>query len=361
MAAAGGLEQWQKDGFFQAAEEVQESADLMESIYRTWMRERDSGANLEELSDLQRELKTALGTAKWQLEQFERAISMSNDKYSLEEGTLARRRQFVVAMEDQISQVEKQINDYSIDNDRRGLNWVKLDDEERDDLVAFLSAPAQLSQDTKKRDNTYHSPSKQKNVLIGANDPRDMAAISKDRHKTEALCREISNGQSEACCLAEQLNGHSTSPSSGGEHWKIDISDDKDDDRKLSPNKVEASSQATAFSGIMKTTESFTRVRWLRNSLWKAKSDEHLPLRYDMPNHLDWRVITLLAQRFNGLTERSRSCFSGWKENSRVSGRMGGLHIQGPQYNTQFGRSIRITLLLVLSIFLIVPFLVYSA
>jgi hypothetical protein len=28
MAAAGGLEQWQKDGFFQAAEEVQESADL---------------------------------------------------------------------------------------------------------------------------------------------------------------------------------------------------------------------------------------------------------------------------------------------------------------------------------------------
>jgi hypothetical protein len=28
MAASGGLEQWQKDGFFQAAEEVQESADL---------------------------------------------------------------------------------------------------------------------------------------------------------------------------------------------------------------------------------------------------------------------------------------------------------------------------------------------
>jgi hypothetical protein len=28
MAAPGGLEQWQKDGFFQAAEEVQESADL---------------------------------------------------------------------------------------------------------------------------------------------------------------------------------------------------------------------------------------------------------------------------------------------------------------------------------------------
>lgn len=43
------------------------SSFRMESIYRTWMRERDSGANLEELSDLQRELKTALGTAKWQV------------------------------------------------------------------------------------------------------------------------------------------------------------------------------------------------------------------------------------------------------------------------------------------------------
>uniref|UniRef100_A0A0D9X5R9 Syntaxin 6/10/61 N-terminal domain-containing protein n=1 Tax=Leersia perrieri TaxID=77586 RepID=A0A0D9X5R9_9ORYZ len=345
MAAPGGLEQWQKDGFFQAAEEVQESADLMESIYRTWMHERNSGASSEEVNDLQRELKTALGTAKWQLEQFERAVNLSSDKYSLEEGTVARRRQFVVAMEDQISQVEKAINDYSIDNDRKGLNWVKLDDEERDDLVAFLSAPAQLSQETKRRENSHHSPSKQKSILIGVNDPRDMAAISKDRHRTEVSSREISNGQSEAC-LAEQLNGYSTNLSSGDDHWKIDIADGKDDDRKLSPNKVEASSQTTAFSGIMKTTESFTRIRWLRNSLWKAKSDEHLPLRYDMPSHLDWRVITLLSQKFNGLTERSRSCFSGWKENSRVSGRMGGLHIQSQQHSTQFGRSIRITLLL---------------
>ncbi|KAG8046838.1 hypothetical protein GUJ93_ZPchr0008g13448 [Zizania palustris] len=361
MAAPGGLEQWQKDGFFPAAEEVQESADLMESIYRTWMRERHSGANVDEVNDLQRELQTALGTAKWQLEQFARAVSLSNDKYSLEEGTLARRQQFVVAMEDQISQVEKTINDYSINIDRRGLNWVKLDDEERDDFVAFLSAPAQLSQETKKRENNYHSPSKQKSVLVGVNGHRDTTVISKDRHKTEVAPREISNVQSETCCLAEQLNGHTKNLSSGDDHWKIDIADDKDDERKLSSSKVEASSQATTISGILKTTESFTRVRWFRNSLWKAKSDEHLPLRYDMPNHLDWRFITLLAQRFNGLTERSRSCFSGWKENSRIYGRMGGLHIQGQQHNIQFGRSIRITLLLVLSIFLIVPFLVYSA
>lgn len=61
----------------------------------------------------------------------------------------------------------------------------------------------------------------------------------------------------------------------------------------------------------------------------------------------------MFLQRFNGLAERSRNYLTSWNENSRISGRMGGLNIQGQQQNIQFGRSIRITLLLVLSIFLI--------
>ncbi|KAM0899604.1 hypothetical protein ACQ4PT_021201 [Festuca glaucescens] len=354
MAASGGLEQWQKDGFFQAAEEVQESADLMESTYRTWVHERSSGANSEELNDVQRELQTVLGTAKWQLEQFERAVRLSNDKYSLEAGTVARRRQFIVAIEDQISRVEKATNDSKIENGSRGLNWVKLDEDEQNDLVAFLSAPAQLSRETRKREGSYHSPPRQKNVLVGANNHMDMVGISKDRHTFEASPMEISNVESEVCGLAEQLNVHRTNLSSSDAHWKINIGDDKDDERKLSPKRVEVSSKTTTLSGILKGTEYLTKMRWLRNSLWKSKSDEHLPLRYDVPNQLDFRGVTLLAQRFSGLTERSRSCFNMWKDNSRNSGRTGGLHIQGQQHSTQFGgRSIRITLLLVLSIFLI--------
>lgn len=39
----------------------------MESVYRTWMHERSSGASSEEVNDLQRELQTVLGTAKWQV------------------------------------------------------------------------------------------------------------------------------------------------------------------------------------------------------------------------------------------------------------------------------------------------------
>lgn len=357
MAAPGGLEQWQKDGFFQAAEEVQESADLMESVYRTWLRERSNNSSSEEIEDLQRELQTTLGTAKWQLEQFEKAIGSSNDKYSLEEGTVARRRQFVVAIEDQISRVEKEINGSLMDDGKRGLNWVNLDEEERDDLVAFLSAPAELYSEMKSTDSSYRIPSRKKNVSVVANDRRDPALFIKDIH--EVCPREISSVKGDVCGLAEQLYGPITKLSSG-DHWKIDIGNESDVDRKSSPKVVQASSQTTALSNFRRSTESLTRVRWFWNGLWKPKSDEHGPLRYDMSNHLDLRILSLLTQRFNGLTERSRIYLTSWRDNSRISGRTGGLHLQGQQQN-MFGRSIRITLLLVLSIFLIVPFLLSTA
>jgi hypothetical protein len=228
-----------------------------------------------------------------QLEQFERAVRLSNDKYSLEAGTVSRRRQFIVAIGDQISRVEKATNDSKIENGSRGLNWVKLDEDEQNDLVAFLSAPAQLSRETRKREGSYHSPPRQKNVLVGANNHMDMAGISKDR-RTSPM--EISNVESEVRGLAEQLNVHRTNLSSSDEHWKINIGDDKDDERKLSPKRVEVSSKTTTLSGMLKGSEYLTRMRWLRNSLWKSKSDEHLPLRYDVPNQLDFRGVTLLAQ-----------------------------------------------------------------
>lgn len=39
----------------------------MESAYRAWVRERREGVAHQDLDELYRELKTALGTAKWQV------------------------------------------------------------------------------------------------------------------------------------------------------------------------------------------------------------------------------------------------------------------------------------------------------
>jgi len=66
MMVANSFDLWRKDAFFSAAEEVQESADIMESVYRTWVRERREGLGSEDSDELRRELQTALGTAKWQ-------------------------------------------------------------------------------------------------------------------------------------------------------------------------------------------------------------------------------------------------------------------------------------------------------
>ncbi|TVU42143.1 hypothetical protein EJB05_08534 [Eragrostis curvula] len=325
MAAPGGLEQWQKDGLFQAAEEVQESTDFSSLIW----------------------------TMDCELEQFERAVSSSTDKYSLEDGTVARRQQFVVAIGDQISRVEKALSGSSIDNGRQGLNWVKLDDEERDDLVAFLSAPAQFYSEVMNTDSRIHIPPRQKNAPIGTNDVADVALVIKNI--PEVPPREMFSVKSEACGLSEQLHGHRTHLSSGDDHWKIDIGkDEMDDDRKLSINRADTSTQTTTLSGTRKSVESLTRARWFWNSLWKPKSDDLHPSRYDMSSHLNFRGIYLLTQKFNGLTDRSRNYLSSWNDNSRASGRTSGLHIQSQQQNIQFGRSIRITLLLMLSIFLIV-------
>lgn len=77
----------------------------------------------------------------------------------------------------------------------------------------------------------------------------------------------------------------------------------------------------------------------------------------------------MFEQKIKGVTERSRSCFSIWKEDSKASsvwlhaGRVNGLqrHLQGSQYHLQFVRSLRITFFLVLSIVLIGKFNVFLA
>ncbi|OAY74553.1 hypothetical protein ACMD2_25161 [Ananas comosus] len=113
--------------------------------------------------------------------------------------------------------------------------------------------------------------------------------------------------------------------------------------------------------GITRSVEFVAKLRWFRNSFWKAKSEEHLQLRRGLSTYLEFNGITPFVQRFSGLTERSRSCFSGWKEKSvvpnvqKLSGRVDGVqqHIRGARYNMLFGRSLRITFLLLLSIILI--------
>ncbi|CAI9761083.1 unnamed protein product [Fraxinus pennsylvanica] len=141
MLVADSFDLWQKDTFFSAAEEVQQSADIMESAYRTWLRAKKEGMTAQNLDELSRELQMALGTAKWQLEEFERAVRLSYRIHAAEV-TKTRHRQFVSVIEDQISRVEAALKEsYNVDRNQH-FSWVNLNEEERDDLALFLSGTA---------------------------------------------------------------------------------------------------------------------------------------------------------------------------------------------------------------------------
>ncbi|KAB1204238.1 SET domain-containing protein 4 [Morella rubra] len=167
MMVANSFDLWQKDAFFSAAEEVQESADVMESAYRTWVRERREMQSPDYLDELSRELQTALGTAKWQthafmrfnhhqfvtygiqnnqlLEEFEKAVRLSYGHRS-NDNTTARHRQFIAAIEEQISRVEASLRESFSEEGKQSLQWVNLDEDECNELATFLSGTTQSLQ-----------------------------------------------------------------------------------------------------------------------------------------------------------------------------------------------------------------------
>lgn len=130
------LDRWEKDPFFAAAEEVQESADRMESAYRTWIKRGSS--NVWDSDQLHRDLHAALGTTKWQLDEFQRAVKSSYDN-RLSDETRDRHREFTFVMEAQVAKIEKSLKEAA---DGKGTpRWVRLDEDDRNELALFLTGP----------------------------------------------------------------------------------------------------------------------------------------------------------------------------------------------------------------------------
>ncbi|XP_010489609.1 PREDICTED: uncharacterized protein LOC104767256 [Camelina sativa] len=153
MVVNNSFDLWQKDVFFSAAEEVQKSADIMESTYRLWIRDKKD--------EICKELQAALGTAKWQLEEFEKAVRLSHKRCGDDDSALTRRKQFVTAIVNQIDRVETSLQEAYSENGKEPLRWIDLNEEERDDLAMFLSgsSSSRTSQSfsTNSRESTTNS------------------------------------------------------------------------------------------------------------------------------------------------------------------------------------------------------------
>ncbi|KAJ0251733.1 hypothetical protein HA466_0126500 [Hirschfeldia incana] len=148
MMVANSFDLWQKDVFFSAAEEVQESADTMESAYRVWVKEKRQGRVTVESDQLCIELQAALSTAKWQLEEFERAVRLSHHGHCRDDTTLTRHKQFVTAIENQIYRIQSALQEALTENGKQPMRLVDLNKEERDDLAMFLSGSSSLTSES---------------------------------------------------------------------------------------------------------------------------------------------------------------------------------------------------------------------
>ncbi|ONK75599.1 uncharacterized protein A4U43_C03F18590 [Asparagus officinalis] len=77
-----------------------------------------------------------LGT---KLEDFERKVSLSHEKYPSGENTITRHREFIAAILNRISLIENETNGSLLQEGNQPLRWIQLDEKERDVFEIFLS------------------------------------------------------------------------------------------------------------------------------------------------------------------------------------------------------------------------------
>ncbi|KAJ8478631.1 hypothetical protein OPV22_022358 [Ensete ventricosum] len=352
------LRQWEKDPFFSAADEVQESADRMESLYRLWIQERNNAAKattgVEFASgELRRELRTALGTAKWQLEELERAVRSNDDACSAGEDTRVRHDKFIVAIGSQISTVEDCFRQWNLELGETAVAWVRLDDGERDELARFLSGPLPAKFDVPKFSSFGGAE-------VGNSTVDTKGEASIDRMKNFSC-------QSSESCRRETRDetlhgGHASCATTDVGSWAIGIPDEGQDTAsgRLPDDRPNSVSRGVLSSAALSDAlESTPRMRWLRNGLWNWRGRFQHSLVGYIPSKNDQ-----LGQEINACYGRSKSCLGYFREDfndKQLYGCLGAFHrqLQRSQYQIQYGRPIQIILWATLAGALMVTFARY--
>ncbi|XP_054794471.1 uncharacterized protein LOC129299980 [Prosopis cineraria] len=327
---------WQKDAFFSAAEEVQESADRMESTYRTWLRGKRERSIPKYVDELCRELQTSLGTAKWQLEEFEKAVKLSY-RHLDDENAVTRHRQFISAIQNQISYVEAALRESFIEEGRQPFRWVNLDEEERDDFAAFLSGTSQNMQTPKDEcmelapsaKNTLHEKEINKkdkihdvnaacngNIFSDRKAIKDVIAINKDVNYVREIKGDEVSGNSEDIVSQADRTTNIRKTCSSPKFWELKIVIADEDEQR---NK------------LMHTIDGNSKGKGFKPGFWKHRFEEY-------PQAM--RAVHM----FNQLSGHI-GCFQGQFNSS-------------PQLRSRC--SVPIMLALMITMFLLVPFVLYS-
>lgn len=333
---ASHFDRWEKDPFFSAAEEVQESADRMESTYRTWIHSmKDSSKwNSEEL---RRDLRTAIGTTKWQLEEFERAVKSSYD-HTLADDAKERHCEFVNAIGCQISKTDSSLRELSISDGKPPLPWVRLDEGESHELAMFLSGPAMHADKTSPKINVQ--------AELLANPQETDKQLTHECSKNSHHLLECNLVEA----MEEKLPGHRRTASASADigSWKIAVTDDAFPQSSSghigpSPRKI------PSFSGFLNTMEAASKLKWPKNGYRKLKNMDH-------PQEADSTSQSLpLTRGVNACCEKSKSCLDGSSGcddcyDKQLYSWYGAIQrlLQRSQYQMQYSRPIQMVFWIVL-------------
>ncbi|KAM7278995.1 hypothetical protein ACFE04_006129 [Oxalis oulophora] len=255
------FDRWEKDPFFSAAEEVQASADRMESAYRTWIHALKDPSTIWDCNELQRDLRTTLGTTKWQLEEFQKAVGLSYAKTSKEDDSKQRHREFIFAMTEQVSKMEISLKDSAISEGKPSSSpWVHLDEDESNELAMFISGPLKEKIIQAKNQET------DKESAPGCSEILSHSAVSSGSLEPK---KEI---------IKEKPHGHRRTASASADigTWHIAITDDGNTQKSVIDSGSRPPRKTPSFSGFLNSMEYPAKFKWPKNGArkWKA-TDRH--------------------------------------------------------------------------------------
>lgn len=214
------------------------------------------------------------------MEEFEKAVRLSY-RHLGDDNTANRHRQFITAIESQISQAEAALRESYIEEGKQPLRWVNLDEEERDDLAAFLSGNCETMQNFKDECIEVASSRKSslrekqvnnedKNASVNAfcnwdvstnkNASKDVIAVNKDTDYVVEIKADAVSGNSDDI-VSQTDRTTSTRKTWGPPNYgalKIIIADE-DEQRNKPTRTVDATPKEKGFKPIF----------------WKQKCEEY--------------------------------------------------------------------------------------
>jgi hypothetical protein len=256
-----------------------------------------------------------------------------------DDNSTTRHRQFILAIENQITHVEASLRESFLEEGKQPLRWVNLDEEERDDLAAFLSGTSQITQNASAKDEC---------IELGL--PMNGSCEGNHIKKTDTSLKfnSVCNGDTfdEIKCFNDEISS-SNDVSYAMELEGKEIPGRRDDilcqvERATNTRRTYSSPNFGALRIVIADDD--------------EQRHEQMPGFEGTPKEKGSKLL-FLKHRCGEFPQMKGAVHVF----NQLFGRVGGFQRQSQNLpRLQYGCSVQVTLALMLTIFLIVPFVLYS-